>query len=306
MAITEFDARVKVKNILYLTDFSQPSEAALPFVVASARNYGAVVHALHVLAPIRHTCTTPEVRFAEERVHERLAQAGMQDVDSKLSGVAHKTIVARELGVWPAVEQAIKDNDVNLIALGTHGRTGTLKLLLGSVAEEIFRRSPVPVLTIGPGVYGGAHTDAQFRRVLFATSFENHSHAAMPYAVSLAQENQGQLVLLHVINGPQPAAQGKVGTSAAETIHELYEMVPKAARFWCRSEAVVKYGEPAKQIIETAKERCADLIVLCVRDHASNLEAVTHLGRTTAHQVVVHAPCPVLTVLGTDHKNWLN
>ena len=305
MAIIEASTPITLKNILYLTDFSQPSEAALPFVVAIARNYGAIVHALHVLAPTHHTCTMPEVRVAEEGLDERLAQAGMHEVDSKLSGIAHKTIVAREIGVWPAVEQAIKNNDVNLIALGTHGRTGTLKLLLGSVAEEVFRRSPVPVLTIGPGVYGGAHTDARFRRVLFATNFENNPDAAVLYAVSLAQENQGQLVLLHVINGPQPGG-GKLGPSVAETMHELYEMVPKAAKFWCRSEAVVKYGEPAKQIVETAKEYCAELIVLCVRSHASNLDMATHFDKTTAHQVVAHASCPVLTVRGTDIRTWRN
>jgi nucleotide-binding universal stress UspA family protein len=120
MAIIEASTPITLKNILYLTDFSQPSEAALPFVVAVARNYGVIVHALHVMAPTHHTCRMPEVRVAEE---------GMHELDSKVSGIAHKTIVGREIGVWPAVEQAIKDNDVNLIALGTHGLTGTLKLL---------------------------------------------------------------------------------------------------------------------------------------------------------------------------------
>jgi universal stress protein E len=154
-------------------------------------------------------------------------------------------------------------------------------------------------------VYGGAGTGGRFRRVLFAADFENNSDAAIPYAVSLAQENQGQLVLLHVINGPQPGGS-KLGPSVAETMHELYEMVPEAAKFWCRSEAVVKYGEPAKQIVETAKEYCAELIVLCVRSHASNLDMATHFDKTTAHQVVAHASCPVLTVRGTDIRTWRN
>jgi nucleotide-binding universal stress UspA family protein len=306
MSIIESEARVAVKNTLYLTDFSQPSEAALPFVVGIARNYGAIVHALHVLTLTRYTYKTPEVRVAEEGVHERLAQLGMHEVDSKLSGVAHKTIVAREIGVGPAVEQAIKDNDADLIALGTHGRTGTRKLLLGSVAEEVFRRSPVPVLTIGPGVYGGAHTDARFRRVLFATDFEHDSQTALLYATSLAQREQGELILLHVINGPQRKEGLIVAPSVAEAMHELYELIPERSQSGYRLEAIVRYGEPSKQIIETAKLRCADLIVLGLHDHASNLETATHLENTTAHKVVVHAACPVLTVRSTDHKTLLN
>lgn len=89
------------------------------------------------------------------------------------------------------MENAIKANDIDLVAMGTHGRTGTMKLLLGSVAEEIFRRSPVPVLTMGLGLRGGAGPDAQFRRVLLATDFENNPDTAVRYAASVAQENHG-------------------------------------------------------------------------------------------------------------------
>ena len=167
--------------------------------------------------------------------------------------------------------------------LGTHGRFGSQKHRLGSVAEEIFRRSRVPVLTIGPTVHGTG-VDARFRRVLFATDFEHSSHSAVHYAVSLAQENQGQLVLLHVINGPQPAGGSKVGPSVAEAMHQLYELIPERSQSRYRSEAVVRYGEPSKQIIETAKQRCADLIVLGVHDHATSLDIATHLERTTAYE----------------------
>ena len=69
---------------------------------------------------------------------------------------------------------------VDLLVLGTHGRTGAQKYRLGSIAEEIFRRSPVPVLTIGPEVYGGHINAARFCRVLFATDFEAESDAAVP------------------------------------------------------------------------------------------------------------------------------
>lgn len=306
MAIQESDSKSVAKTILYLTDFSQPSEAALPFVVAMARNYSAIVYALHISVATRDTCKTPEIRVADEGVHERLAVSGMQELDTVLSGVDHKIIVARGISLWPAIEQAIKDHDIHLIVMGTHGRTGTLKLLLGSVAEEVFRRSPVPVLTIGPRVCGGAHADVRFRRVLFATDFEPDSDRNVLFAISLAQREQGELILLHVVDRPERGLESLPEPSVSEIMHELYEMIPKGAELSCRSNAVVKYGDPSKQIIETARLCSADLIVLGLHDHASTLETATHLENSTAHKVIVQAPCPVLTVRGTKRKSWIN
>lgn len=297
MITPEVNTRITLKNILYLTDFSEPSEAALPFANAIARAYGASVYALHVLMPAPYVYTTPELTAAAITGLEEGANAEMQRVESEFSGLPHETIVERGFAVWPTLERTIKEHAIDLVVLGTHGRTGAQKFLLGSVAEEIFRRSPVPVLTIGPWVRGGAHNDARFHRVLFATDFTRESLAALPYAVSLAQENQARLFLLHVIRKheqDQKEMHGKL--SAANTLHELNEMVPKDAELWCRPEAIVEHGEPAEGILEAAKQRGADLIVLGVRDAAGRLGAATHLERTTAHKVVAHAPCPVLTV----------
>ena len=299
------ETSISPKQILYMTDFSNASKAALPFATALASNYGSTLIALHVLIP-PHDCTDLELRTALVESGAELAQAEMQDLDSQLAGIAHQTLIDRSSKVWPSVEQAIKDHDANLIVLGTHGWVGVQKHLLGSVAEEIFRCSPVPVLTIGPALYGSTGTDARFRRVLFATDFEHGPRTAVPYAISLAQRNRGKLILLHVINGPQCKEGLAVAPSVAEAMHELYELIPERSQAGYRSEAVVRYGEPSKQIIETAKQRCADLIVLGVHDHANSLDVAMHLERTTAHKVVVDAACPVLTVRVTDPENWIN
>jgi len=294
MAIVESGARVTLKNILYLTDFSEPSEAALPFVAAIAREYQAKVCALYVLMPVPMASATPESTPAMIEAQEEGAQAGIQRLDSQLAGVPHEAYVERGLKVWPAVKDAIKEYGIDLIVLGTHGRTGAQKLLLGSVAEEIFRRSHVPVLTIGPWARKDLHRGAKFHRVLFATDFTQESLAAAPYAVSMAQENQARLILLHVMGEPNKAPR----QSVASVMGQLHELVPADAELWCLPEPVVQYGNPGEQILETAKERRADLIILGVRNAAGHLGAATHLERATAHQVVAHALCPVLTVRG--------
>ena len=299
MNAIETGVRLALKNILLLTDFSEPSELAIPFAIAIAREYESKVYAMHVLTPVPLAYATPESAAAAIEGLEEGAQAGMQRVGAQLVGVPHETMLVRADSVWPSVEQALSECEVDLVILGTHGRTGPIKLLLGSVAEEIFRRTGVPVLTIGPSVRNGIHSGGQFRRVLFATDFTKEGQAAAPYAISMAQEHQASLLLLHVIRDPDFKARKKTAEdSVANVMHQLYELVPAEAELWCRPKATVRFGNPAERIVEAAEELDADLIVMGVRDAAGHIGAATHLERATAHKVVAHAPCPVLTVRG--------
>jgi nucleotide-binding universal stress UspA family protein len=299
MKVAEVGARITLKNILFLTDFSEPSEAALPFAAAIAREYGCKIYVLHVLTPAMYTYASPELIVETITAQEDAAEKDMLRLMAQLAGLPHETIVERGVAVWPSLEEALKQHDIDLIVLGTHGRTGAAKFLLGSVAEEIFRRSTVPVLTIGPSAHNGAHSGARFHRVLFATDFTLESLAAAPYAISLAQENEAELLLLNVIHERERQdGTAREASSVANAMYNLGELVPKNAEMWCKPETVVHYGAPAESILELAKERGADLIVLGVRDAAKRMGAATHLERTTAHRVVAHAHCPVLTVRG--------
>jgi len=299
MKAIQTGTRLTLKNILFLTDFSEPSDIAIPYAIAIAREYEAKVYALHVLTPVPLAYGTPESTASVIEGFEEGAQAEMQRLDSQLVGVSHETIIVRGESVWSSVEKILRDREIDLMILGTHGRTGAMKLLLGSVAEEIFRRASVPVLTIGPSVRKGVHNGGRFHRVLFPTDFTREAQAAAPYAVSMAQENQARLLLLHVMRDPNPRATEKTAQdSVANVMHQLYELVPQSAELWCRPEATVRFGIPSERILEVATEHGADLIVLGVRDAAERLGAATHLERTTAHKVVAHAACPVLTVRG--------
>ena len=288
-----------MKNILFLTDFSQPSEVAIPYAMAIATEYQAKLWALHVLIPTALAYATPESAEAVIEGIEEGAQLEMQRLDSQLAGLSHETAIIRGVSVWNSVSEILKEREIDLIVLGTHGRTGTLKLLLGSVAEEIFRRASIPVLTIGPAVRKGLHHRGRFQSVLFATDFTTEAQAAAPYAISMAQENQAKLLLLHVMRDPRlKTVDQRVEASVANVMHELYEIVPSDAELWCRPEATVRFGNVGERILEAADETGADLIVLGVRDAAGHLGAATHLERTIAHKVVAHAACPVLTIRG--------
>lgn len=297
MTMMQANQRIALKNILFLTDFSESSATAIPFATSIARAYGSVVHALHVLQPSAYTYMTPEVAGTLLDSQEDLARAEMQRIDAELMGLPHETIIGRGGAVWPVLSQVLKEREVDLIVLGTHGRTGAQKLLLGSSAEEVFRRARVPVLTIGPAVKIGAHSAGKFRCVLFATDFNAVSSVAAPYAISLAQENQARLILLHVLPTPKAGKAAKPRElSVAEALHRLEKLVPPDAELWCRLEPTVGHGEPGREILATASQCGADLIVLGVRGMDTLTSVATRMERAIAYDVVAHAPCPVLTV----------
>jgi nucleotide-binding universal stress UspA family protein len=182
--------------------------------------------------------------------------------------------------------------------LGTRGRSGAAKFFLGSRAEEILREVPCAVLTVGPHSHLGPPRGGEFTEILYATDFSPASAGAANYAISLAQEFQAHLTLLHVIlednSGDLVHATELVGS--AERL--LRKLVPPEAEMWCEPRFAVEHGPAAEKILEIGNERKADLIVLGVRRPSGFPGAATHLPMATAHKVVTYATCPVLTARG--------
>jgi nucleotide-binding universal stress UspA family protein len=296
MKATEVQKRVSLKNILFLTDFSWASESALPFVREVAREYGAKITALHVTIPDALTYMTPDSPAAAIELQQGAALMEMKQVEAQLAGISNHMIVMAGTSVWPVVAPLLQNRETGLVVVGTHGRTGLPKLLLGSTAEEIFRRSPVPVITIGPAACKNDSRGARWQRVLFATDFSAESLAAAPYAISFAEENNAELTLVYVIG---PTGQRKEPSNntptVAEALHQLFEIVPAEAGLWCRPEAIVEHGDPAIRILALATQRKADLIVLGIRSR-NHVLVTSHLEKSVAHTVVTQAACPVLTV----------
>lgn len=112
------NTRVTLKNVLFLTDFSEPSEAALPFAVAIAREYDARVHALHVLTPTPYRYSTPDLTVAAIEAQEESAQAEMARVAAQLAGLPHEAMIERGVEVWPTLEQAMGKCEADIIVLG--------------------------------------------------------------------------------------------------------------------------------------------------------------------------------------------
>jgi nucleotide-binding universal stress UspA family protein len=291
--------RISFKRILFLTDFSEPSCDALPIATGIARAYGSTLDAVHVLLPLGCTSVDAETPSPRAVDQEELAEAEMQRVDAQLMGLARETFIERGASIGEVLARLLREREYDLIVMGTHGRTGSQKAELGSCAEEVFRRSHVPVLMKGPALRTGLHSGGRFRCILFATDFNAVSSLAAPYAQSLAQENGSQLILLHVLPAPKAGKTDKSGSlSIAEAMHKLADLFPRDSEQWSLPQALVEHGKPVTQILTAAKNHGADLIVLGVRG-VNRLPEATPAGRKhIAYEVIAKAPCPVLTVRG--------
>jgi len=273
MQLLEAKTRVGWENILMATDFTACSEVALQYAAAIARRYGSTVHLAHVAS------SEAQLQQASRKMVDLL---GTRD----LKGIPHQALLGRG-EVWEELGQMVARHSADLIVVGTTGRTGLKRALQGSVAEQIFRLAPCPVLTVGPRVRRPVPRTIEFRKIVYGASLEEGALGAAAYAVSLAQEHQAHLTLVHV----EPA-----GCTAEELLplkralrDQLRELVPAEADAWCEPEFDVRFGEPVDNILRAAAFRDADLIVLGVH-------AAWFPFETTAHKVADRARCPVLTV----------
>jgi nucleotide-binding universal stress UspA family protein len=294
MTTIQATTKISLRNILFATDFSEHSAAALPYAISLAEKYGAKILAAHVIpaaVPAHRGSWDVSIEHVEREAKEKL-----EKLAPKLHGIPHELVLG--MGpAWKMLSGIIQESQVDLVVIGTHGRTGAEKLLMGSVAEEIFRRSPCPVLTIGPRVTAKPESVTEIHEVLYPTDFGAGSQEAAAYAISLAQEHQARLTLLHVVERLEETTRDPQKT-VISFLGRLQDLVPSEAELWCRAKPFVVFGHVAEQILDLAKERGADLIVLGVR-HAGAFPGIyTHAPWGIAFQVVREAHCPVLTVRG--------
>jgi nucleotide-binding universal stress UspA family protein len=284
--------RITMKNILFATDFSPAADAAAPIAIQIAQRYGAKVYGVHVNRSDDYTGGAPNAWATMAEAGEKETREDAGRLNEQLQGFEHEVVIG-EGNIWEAVSKLIKEKEIDLVVLGTRGRTGLERILLGSVAEQILRQAPCPVLTVGPQVNLWSDQYAKMHEILYATDLTTDTPIAAPYAISLAQENQAHLVLLHVIEDAK--AGDLVDSPEVVDLKErkLQQLVTEQAGLRCDPTYIVEQGPAAEKILDVAKRRHTDLIVMGARPAKG---FATHLNIGTVHEVVSRATCPVLTV----------
>jgi len=292
----DLSKRVSLTKILVTTDFSEVSDRALDYAIALARRYDARIYLTHVITPDPFQFAEPQLAQATYEKVRQAAEEGITDIliSGKLRGVPHEVLM-EEGNVWPAIEKLIVEHEIDLVVAGTHGRGKVQKILIGSVAEEIFRQADAAVLTVGPAVKGDTQREIELKCILFATDFGPGAERAAAHAFSLAQEHGARITLLHVIESATAYTEESVARQREMNIVRMKQLMPPGTENWCTPVFQVTFGAPVEEILTIARETKADLIVMGAKPRKS---LAGHVPLTIAYNVVTKATCPVLTVRG--------
>jgi nucleotide-binding universal stress UspA family protein len=286
---------IEFKRILCPVDFSESSTRSLAHAAALARWYEAQSTVLHVV-DVPAEFVIPETREEALSTMRRLVERAGVSLDAQLIAQAGdpSTII---------VDQALRMR-ADLIVIGTHGRRGFKRLLLGSVTETVLHEAPCPVLTVSPHTEAASSDVVTFKRILCPIDFSPSALQALGFALDLARQADGLVTLLHVVewlpeDEPRASAHFNVpefrGYMVNDAKQRLRSLVAEEFRASCKIDDAIVSGRAHREILRAAEERSADLIVMGAQGRGG--VGLALFGSTT-QQVVRSAPCPVLTVRG--------
>jgi nucleotide-binding universal stress UspA family protein len=285
---------LSLKNILLATDFSPGSETAVKYAQAIARRHTSRVHTIHVNSPDSYNLLDPDAFAITFNGQEANPKNSSDVLHGLLTGLPSQTPL-HQGPVWEVISDVVKRNEIDLLVLASHGRHGIPRLVLGSIAEDVFRIVSCPVLTVGPDVKPCNSREMKIKRVLLATHFEAGS-TAPAHAALLCNEFRAELTILHVAEENKLVSPGRNRKDLAQ---QIASVVPPETCLWRKPVCMLKYGLPSANILEVARQIRADLIVLGAR-HPEPARINSHLPWATAARVIAEAECPVLTVRQKD------
>jgi len=294
---------IKLERLLIPTDFSEAANDALPHAFEIAQRFGAELTMVHVRTPFSGDPAQPEHHFFDEAEYESYVADKLREKSRKAgSELVVRTLAKHSISAAPGILEVIEENQIDLVVMGTHGRSALANFFLGSVAEKVVRFSPVPVITVGQD-QPGYRKDPDYKKVLATFDFSKHSREAVKGAKQFAEKYGAHLQVLYVIEqvvhpGYYEAWKESVAQDApaieSEARKALIDTVGEEG--FGEMELCVELGagdgKAYAGISRFAREQETDLIVMGTH----GLSGFQHmlLGSTT-ERVVRTAPCPVLT-----------
>ncbi len=276
----------KQLQVLCPIDFGEESDRALQYACVLTDKLGAkltVMHAERFEPPLEFTSAQVDGLVKELEKQQQEAEVNLKgyvEPRCKLGGISYRIVDS------PPVEAILDESaaiDADYIVMGTTGKSGLKRVLMGSVAEGVAVRSTVPVLAVREKSHGG-DKDVHFKRILVPFDFSTASRQTLTTAASMAEAFGARLIVTHIIGPDDNEENAK---------QQLCEWLPNKAHATCDYDAVVRKGDPSEQIVQLATDEQADLVVLAAVHRQSLAAAV--IG-TVSEKVMRQAPCPVLLV----------
>lgn len=287
-------------HVVCPVDFSEFSSRALAHAAAWAGWYEARLSVVHVWTPSAtlNPGDLPVALLVPEERDALLQRVTALVAPYQAEGIP-VTVLLREGPPVDEILDVIRQAGADLLVLGTHGRSGFERLLLGSVTERLLHKAPCPVLTV-PATAGAAAAKVSYKKIVCPLDQTANPGPGLASALSLSRQNDAVLVLVHVvepIQNPPGLSTFDVTAYQADLNQEwkrsLHELAVESAKEWDRIEERVPVGKPSTEVLRIAEEEGADLIVMGVQERGAF--DLTIFGSTSQH-VVRRAACPVLTV----------
>jgi nucleotide-binding universal stress UspA family protein len=291
----------EINRILCPIDFSEFSARAYRHALSLAQHYRAKLFVQHIVELYQY----PSVGFVTSAgLYEEFCQALLHNAKEKLQEFV-KNHAGNDIHPERIVELGIASDSIlafaeaqktDLIVMGTHGRRGFDRLMLGSVTERVMRKASCPVLAVRKPphdiISSGQQQDlVHLSRILFCTDFSENSQRALDYAISLTREYKAELILLYVLEDISVSAN--IEEAIATATKQLDRLIPLEGRKTGRIKTLVRIGKPYQQIIQLALEAQTDIVVMAVSGRSALDLAV--FGSTT-HRVLQLGPCPALVI----------
>jgi nucleotide-binding universal stress UspA family protein len=279
---------INIQRILCPTDLSPYSGNAVRYALALARAHEAELLLLHCT---EGTDTEEELGLLECSLLEHVSPADLQ-------GARWRVVVAPADDIDEEIMRRAQAERVDLIVMRSRRRPHRAALL-GSTAESVCRSAPCPVLVMhnDEREFIGDQLQVELKRVLVAYDFSDYSELALKYGLSIAQEHQAELHLLHVLpprstNEPEIAWYPVKGESAYHTAAlRLQRVVPADVHLWCSVTTAVSEGNPYREILNYAEKNEINLISVGAHGAGFGMRA---LFGSNVDRVLRQAPCPVL------------
>ena len=299
--------RAGIRKILFATDLSTCSRQAFAPVAALARRFEAELHLFHAVVLFGQGPHEP--MFCEPASDEAYAAAAGA-AEKKLAALAGSscaqgtklvTVQRAAFGAAAAILEYAEEAEIDLVVMGTHGRSGAGRLLLGSVAEEVMRRVSLPVLVMRDLGDGKNRPLPQVRHIVVPVDYSLSAHEALLAAGDVAMRYGARLTLLHVIEEHAWAEAYRESVPAVlPPRQELSRSTELRLRVGARMlpcgvpyDLEILRGEPAVEIVAFAERTGADLIVMSSR----GLRGIERLVfGSTAESVIRSADPPVMVL----------
>jgi nucleotide-binding universal stress UspA family protein len=303
---------IELQRILCPVDFSDFSRRALDHAIAIATWYESTITVLHVCTVVPVAAYAPGSGVLPSAALTREDREALLDAMKRFveGGAAENIPIELDIAEGSAATEILAKAEAvpaDLLVMGTHGRSGFERLVLGSVTERVLRKAACPMLTVPEGVAAAVPVPpVPFKRIVCAIDFSDCSMHALHYAMSLAQEADARLTVVHVIELPPDVPreahetvpgprdlQGYIAMVEEDSRARLKDAVPDSVRAYCAVDTVLAKGKPYREILRVAEEHHADLLVVGV--HGRGVVDRLLFGSTAQH-LVRQASCPVLTL----------